>query len=194
LGNFSLAWRSFWSVLGSGKLPDEVLAELGVAKPVAVAPPAVPASPAVPAAAKEARRPEVPAVPPDESALQLMALLQREGRLLDFLYEDLAPYTDERVGAVVRGVHEGCRKALDQVMQLAPVVDGVEGTVTTLAAAGVKASDTARLKLLGNVPPDGQTQGGILQHKGWQVKEMTLPAATASIKVRVVAPAEIEVE
>jgi len=199
LGNFSLAWRSFWAVLGSGKLPDDLLAELGVARNISV--------PNVATPPKQAARAETPVAKPaaaapavdtkamtEDGAVRMLALLQREGRLLDFLYEDLTLYSDDRVGAVVRGVHESCRKALDRAVQLGPVVDGVEGTVTTLSSVGLNPKDAARVKLMGKVPADGKPTSGILQHKGWQVKSLTLPPEDAASRARVLAPAEIEVE
>src|SRR5688572_25231603 len=39
---------------------------------------------------------------PTESALQLLGLLQREGRLLDFLMEDMSGYADAEIGAAAR--------------------------------------------------------------------------------------------
>ncbi len=186
MGNFSLAWRSFWSLLGSGKLPDEVMDELGIGPKISIPVVSTPAS--APKAAA------VPVVSIEDGAVRMLALLQREGRLLDFLYEDLTPYTDDRVGAVVRGVHESCRKALDRAVQLGPVIDGVEGTVTTFATTGVNPKDSARVKLMGNVPPDGKPASGILQHKGWLIKGLTLPSEDAASKARVLSPAEIEVE
>ena len=184
MGNFSLAWRSFWSLLGSGKLPEEVIEELGLTRKMSA--PAAPTPASKPAAA--------PVINVEDGAVRLLALLQREGRLLDFFYEDITQYPDDQVGAVVRGVHESCRKALDRTVQLGPVVDGVEGTVTTLSASGVNPKDSARVKLMGNVPPDGKPASGILQHKGWQVKSLTLPPEDAATKARVLSPAEIEVE
>ena len=179
--------------MGSGTLPEDLLAELGVARQISV-PTTVKPQP-VPEPKKPAPAPvTVPTVSPEDGAVRLLALLQREGRLLDFLYEDLTPYSDDKVGAVVRGIHDSCRKALDRAVQLGPVIDGVEGTVTKLASAGVKATDGARVKLMGNVPPDGKAEQGVLQHKGWLVKGFTLPAEDASTKARVIAPAEIEVE
>jgi hypothetical protein len=151
--------------------------------PVATPPPVAKQAPAAP-----------PPANPDSGAIRLLALLQREGRLLDFLYEDLSQYSDDKVGAVVRGVHEQCRRALDSAVELGPVVDGVEGTVTNLASAQVNPKDTAKVKLMGNVPADGKAEAGILQHKGWKVKKLTLPAEDASSKANIVAPAEIEVE
>jgi hypothetical protein len=182
LGNFSLAWKCFWGVLGTGRVPEELMVRLGVMRRVVAPPVTAPA-----AAASKAAGPE-------EGAVQILSLLQREARLMDFLYEDIKPYSDEQVGSAVRAVHENARKALDRVAQLAPVVDGVEGTVTRLAAAGLKPNDTARVKLLGKVPADGNVESGTLQHRGWQVKSLALPAPDAAVKARVLAPAEIEVE
>src|SRR6188472_3835490 len=47
-----------------------------------------------------------------DGALQLLALLQREGRLVDFLQQDIASYSDADIGTAARVVHEGCRRAL----------------------------------------------------------------------------------
>src|SRR5687768_6512529 len=44
-------------------------------------------------------------VKPSAEPLRLLTLLQREGRLLDFLLEDLSAATDEQVGAGVRALH-----------------------------------------------------------------------------------------
>jgi Domain of unknown function (DUF2760) len=177
--------------MGTGTLPDDLLVELGVARQISV-----PRHEPIPENKAKAApvQAAAPTVSPEDGAVRMLALLQREGRLLDFLYEDLTPYSDEKVGAVVRGVHDSCRKALDRSVQLAPVIDGVEGTVTKLSTVGVKSTDAARVKLMGNVPPDGKAEAGILQHKGWQVKGFTLPAEDAATRARVICQAEIEVE
>ena len=101
LGNFSLAWRSFWSVMSTGTLPDDLLVELGVARQISV-PRHEPIPETKPKAAP--MQATVSTASPDDGAVRMLALLQREGRLLDFLYEDLTPYSDEKVGAVVRGL------------------------------------------------------------------------------------------
>ena len=49
---------------------------------------------------------------PHEAALQLLGLLQRDARLVDFLEEDIAPHGDADIGAAARIVHEGCRRVL----------------------------------------------------------------------------------
>src|SRR5262249_23557231 len=57
---------------------------------------------------------EVKALPPERmhaSALTLLAAFQREGRLVDFLQQEIAGFSDEEIGAAARVVHGGCRKA-----------------------------------------------------------------------------------
>jgi hypothetical protein len=185
LARFSLAVRSFFSLLSSGKLPDDIVVELGLMRRIAV--PQSATGPAAPSSTKGE-----PAKPSD-GAVQLLAMLQQESRLVDFLMEDIAPYSDEQVGQAMRGVHGQCRAALDRVVKLAPVVDGVEGTNTTLASVGLKPRDKS-LKLVGKVPADGKVEGGILRHRGWKAERVNLPATKAGEPVTVVAPAEIEVE
>jgi len=60
-------------------------------------------------------------LPTETAALQLLGLLQREARFVDFIQEDVAPYTDAEIGAAARVVHEGCRKMLREHFALAPV-------------------------------------------------------------------------
>lgn len=115
--------------------------------------------------------------------MQILSILQRDSRLVDFLMEDVSGYSDDQVGAAVRDVQEQARKAMLRYLQLTPVIDGVEGTY-------VKA-DTEGIKLIGNVPASGKVPGGTLRHKGWKAEKVELPS-TAPTKV--VAPAEIEIE
>jgi hypothetical protein len=89
----------------------------------------------------------------------------------------------------VRNLHTDARAALERYVQLAPVVDGVEGTYTK-----IEKSDPAAMKLLGNVPASGKAPGGTLRHKGWRASGVNLPTLAASQNVSIIAPAEIEVE
>jgi len=176
LGRISLAFSSFFGLLFSGTLPDSVLLALGLSKRATV----------------KAAPPPKPDV--TEGALQLLALLQRDARLLDFLMEDVSPYSDEQVGAAVRNVHESSRTTLQRYLSLQPVIDGVEGAVTQVAAAGALKNDPAAIKLLGNVPADGNVRAGLLRHKGWKVEKIDLPALGPKANLKILAPAEIEVE
>jgi hypothetical protein len=172
LGRLVLAIKSFWAILRTGALPDDVVQRLGLAR-------RGPAK-AAPAAAAQAG--------PAEGALQMLGILQRDARLIDFLMEDIAAYSDDQVGAAVRSVHQQCREALNRYVQLAPVIDGVEGTFTKLAGVEMTA-----VKLVGNVPPQ-PPPGGVLRHRGWRGVKVDLPALGAKANLSVVAPAEIEIE
>ncbi len=122
-----------------------------------------------------------------EGALRLLALLQQEGRLVDFLEEDIMPYGDAQVGAAVRDIHAGCRKALRERMQIDRIFAEEDGATVEVPAG----FDAASLRLTGNV--HGQPPfRGILQHGGWRVTQVSLPR-TAGIDPAVLAPAEVEI-
>lgn len=179
MGRISLAFSSFFGLLFGGQLPDPVIIALGLSKR---------------ATKTTAAPPPPPKVDVSDGALQLLALLQRDARLLDFLMEDVSPYSDEQVGAAVRNIHESSRTTLQRYLSLQPVIDGVEGAVTQLSAAGALKNDPGAIKLLGNVPADGNVKAGVLRHKGWKVDKIELPAYPAKANLKILAPAEIEVE
>lgn len=127
-------------------------------------------------------------IDPEAGALHVLALLQREGRLVDFLQEDIAGAGDADVGAAARVVHSGCKKALQQYFVLEPVRAEAEG-------AGVvvdKGFDPQQIRLSGNVGGEPPFKGK-LAHAGWRAKAVKLPDRPPSIDARVVAPAEVEI-
>ena len=132
MSRVSSAFSSFFSILFSGVLPEEVATEFGFVKvkPTPVAAPA-------------------PTIKLSDGALQLLQILQRDSRLIDFLMEDVSGYADDQIGAAVRNLHADCRASLTRHVELGPVFDGVEGTYQKLDAT--KAPDANRIKLLGNV-------------------------------------------
>lgn len=131
------------------------------------------------------------AAPPPErvhaSALLLLSGLQREGRLLDFLQQDVAAFSDEEVGAAARVVHVGCRKLLEQYFEFEPATKQSEGASMTVP----KDFDPGRIRLTGNVagqPP----YRGTLKHHGWVARQVRLPTLSETIDPRIIAPAEVE--
>lgn len=121
------------------------------------------------------------------SALQLLALFQRKGRLVDFLQEDLSLYDDAQIGAAVRGVHEGCKSVLSEHVRLRPVLDSEEGSPVTVP----EGFDPAEIQLTGDVrgrPPFR----GTLRHRGWRIERIDLPLKTSADSA-VLAPAEVEI-
>jgi hypothetical protein len=133
----------------------------------------------------------VPAAPkvqagPRDGAVQILAILQRDARLVDFLMEDISSASDEQVGAAVREVQEQARQSLERYLSLRPVIDAVESAFTKTEGVA-----SGALKFVGKVPASGKAPGGILRHKGWKAEKVDLPQTPLG---DVVAPAEIEVE
>jgi hypothetical protein len=175
LSRISSAFRSFFAILFGKGLPEDVAREFGFVKPSEVK-----------SAAPRAPAPEVRS---SDGALQILGILQRDSRLIDFLMEDISGYSDDQVGAAVRSLHEQSRTTLMRYIMLKPVVDGVENTPTR-----IESRDPNSIKLLGNVPADGNASQGLLRHKGWRVEKVDLPKLSPGQNVNVLAPAEIEIE
>ncbi|MEP6717244.1 MAG: DUF2760 domain-containing protein, partial [Terriglobia bacterium] len=110
MNQISQAFRAFFALLFNGMLPPDLIAELGLQARVAPAPP----------------RPEIR---PEDGALQLLGILQRDARILDFFMEDIGPYSDDQIGAAARDVHANTREVLVRHFAPAPVIDAVEGSV-----------------------------------------------------------------
>lgn len=169
-----LAFRSFFNILFHGALSTETISELGLAKPQAAAPKPAAAAPAVRSTS--------------DGALQMLAILQRDSRLVDFLMEDISGYSDDQIGAAVRELHDQCRDSMGRYVTLQPVIDGVEGTFAKAPSA-----DPNVVKFVGNVPAKPPS-GGTLRHKGWRAAKVDLPSVPAKLDVTIIAPAEIEIE
>jgi len=119
-------------------------------------------------------------------ALHLLSIFQRDGRLVDFLSEDLNGFSDSEIGAAARTVHEGCRKALDAYVALEPVFKEPEGALITVPPG----FDPSSVRLIGNVVGQPPFQGS-LRHHGWRVARVTLPQAGPANRA-IIAPAEVE--
>lgn len=173
-----LAFRCFFNLLFQGRLSDASLTALGLSRRASAAP----------AAASKPAAAAAPAVKTSDGALQILGILQRDSRLIDFLMEDITSYSDDQVGAAVRELHNQCRDSLTRYLSLQPVIDSVEGTFTKAPS-----KDPNVVKFIGNVPATPPS-GGILRHKGWRAVKVDLPALAAKQDAAVLAPAEIEVE
>jgi len=156
----------------------------GAALPTAATPalPAPEPKPALPP-------PPVPLTPQEQhaAALFFLGLLQREGRLIDFLQEDIAGASDADLGAASRVVHSGCKKVLTQYLAIAPVVTEGEGATITVP----QGFDASRFRLTGNVTGQGPWKGS-LKHHGWACTKIDLPKVPTTVDVKVIAPAEVE--
>jgi len=160
-----LAFAAFFSILGNGRLP---------------------------AALQPPPRPEVP-VPPvmadtADGGVQMLALLQREGRLIDFVCENLAGYSDAQIGAAVRDVHAGCHRVLERYVTLEAILPGREGEDVTVGHD--QRIDPAEVHLIGNVTGQPPFRGTLI-HPGWRASRVQLPPLNSTAR-SIVAPAEIE--
>jgi Domain of unknown function (DUF2760) len=172
------AFRCFVSILFHGDIPKYIAEKLVKSQgPVAQAPNAAPSV---------SDRKEVASEGSDR-AVQMLALLQRDGRLVDFLSENISAYPDEQLGAAVRTIHETCRQVLDRYVKLEPILNSEEDQPVTVPAG----FDAAAVKLIGNVGKEPPVLG-VLRHKGWRVTEMNLPTLPQGAGRMVVAPAEVE--
>jgi hypothetical protein len=171
----SLAFRAFWHLLRSGTLPDDIVAAAAVeSEQTETAAVVVPLAPVVER--------------PDDGAVLLLSVLQREGRLVDFLMEDLGTYSDAQIGTAVRDVHANCRRALAGAFALEPILEGVEEATVSVPAG----FDPTSIKLVGRVVGSGPFRG-VLRHRGWRSSRVQLPALGAPEGRQIVAPAEVEV-
>jgi len=159
LHRISLAFRAFFALLFHGELSAPLLADLRLSRRETAPAPVKPAA---------------PAAKPADGALQLLGILQRDSRLVDFVMEDISGYADDQIGAAVRDLH-------DQ-----PVIDGVEGTFTKAPT-----TDPNVVKFVGNVPAKPPS-GGLLRHKGWRAAKIELPGLPQDPTI--IAAAEIEIE
>lgn len=174
-----LSWVCAFRVLFDGRFAARVAALRDAA----------PEPEALPATSPPARDVSAPVTPPAPSAttgaLQLLSLLQREGRFVDFIQQDVAAFGDADIGAAARVVHEGCRRALRAHARVVNVRSEAEGASIVLESAGPD------VKLVGNVAGAAPFRG-VLRHRGWRVEELTLPTLLGAHDPKLVAAAELE--
>jgi hypothetical protein len=175
-----LAFIAFWRVLFGMSLPQKLL-------------PAPQPEPEKPEKAAPIKVEEAPKKKVDQGAhhkdgaLALLALFQREGRLVDFLREDLTGHDDAAIGAAARDVHRGCKKVLEQHFGFEPVMPGDEDAAVTVP----KGFDPAEIRLVGDARGEPPFRG-TLRHHGWRATQVKLPGLADGVDRTVVAPAEVE--
>lgn len=122
-----------------------------------------------------------------DAALQLLGLLQKEARFIDFVQENVGAYADADIGAAARVVHEGCAKVLRQHFELEPVRSESESSRITLP----KGFDASAVRITGNIVGEAPFTGTLV-HRGWRVKNIRLPKITEGHDVKILAAAEVE--
>ena len=187
----SIAFGSFFKSLGdaefAARVRDDQVGPAVVPTPAPAPAPTVAPTPAPTMAPTPAPTVAPLRAPTAESALQLLSLLQREARLIDFTQENLSAYSDADIGAAARVVHEGCARVLREHFTIEPVRAEAEGSRITLE----EGFDAASVRLTGNVVGQAPFKG-LLSHRGWRATRVQLPQLAEKHDARVLAPAEVE--
>ncbi len=165
-----------------------VVASLRRTTPAASPSPAAP--PKTPTRGEQIAPPAAPKASVRNDAITLLAVLQREARLVDFLQESLAGYSDAQIGAAVRDIHRDCRAVLDRLFAPRPAVKDAEGAEVEIPSG----FDPARWRLTGNVSGQPPFRGRVV-HPGWEATTCELPTwSGAATAAKIIAPAEVEVK
>lgn len=188
-GNFQ---RAKWGLTVAGRCQHDPALEAKInallGDPTAAVPVSPPAPPPV-SASKPTVPPPPPAPPkPTGEPLRLLAMLQAESRLLDFLMEDISGAPDAAVGAGVKEIHKKAAAVLKKYLTLEPVLGGTEGERVTVQ----RGFDPSAVRVVGNVTGEPPYIGE-LQHPGWRAKEVKLPTVADGQDPFVLQPAEVQI-
>lgn len=187
---FRAFWRCLWDPQFSGDVAERIKAG-PAAKIAGAAAPSLPEpAPAEKPSAKPEQKAKEKAPPPAgrSEALTLLATLQREGRLIDFLKEPLADYSAEQIRGVVLDVHRDCGAVLERLFAVRPATEQAEGETIELPAG----YDAGKFRLLGEAKPTGPQKATIV-HPGWQATRCEVPVWTgAAPSALILAPVEVE--
>jgi hypothetical protein len=124
---------------------------------------------------------------PSPEPILLLALMQREGRLVDFLLENVEAADNETLGAGVRTIHQACQKVLKEHLDMEPVLKGEEKSAVTVPVG----FDPSAIRITGNVTGSPPFQG-TLEHHGWRVTKIKIAKPPEGQDAFVLAPAEVE--
>ena len=173
--NSKTAWKAFWAILRNQEKADAWNA--------------LQQTPALPSP-QEQPAPSLPQTTSSDSdgALHLLNILQREDRLIDFLQEDLTPYSDDQVGAASHKVHDDCRSTLAKLFAIQPIRSEEESSTVEVP----KDFDSRAIRITGR-PTGTPPYQGVLIHRGWQATAVNLPQRNTSQNPNILCPAEIEV-
>jgi hypothetical protein len=173
MGRFGSAWKAFWVIL---REPEKEAAWERFH------------STTVEEETEEADEESKVATGVSPDAVYTLTLLQREGRLVDFLLEDIDQYADAQIGAAVRQIHGGCRRVLENNFGVKPIRGEAEGNCVEIPPG----FDPVAIRLTGNVsgePPFA----GTLQHRGWRVTKVDFPRRHVELDPWIIQPAEVEI-
>jgi hypothetical protein len=171
------------------EVPVEVVREVEVVKEVVREVPREVIKETIREVPKETIREVVKLVPDTHGPVQVLALLQQDGRLIDFLNEEIDSFDDDQIGAAVREIHSKCRKSLQKHINVVPVRAEKEGEVISIGAG----YDPSAIRVTGKVS-DKVPMFGTLRHRGWKASKVELPTRPSGADPAIIMPAEVEVE
>jgi hypothetical protein len=181
------ATEPFRPYLTDATLALSVLVLIGLVLPARQKP-----SPSKPHAEPDRPAPPVHAATgADAEIVSFLAMLQEKGRLVDFLMDNVNPYSDAQVASAARVVHAGCKRVLQEHFSIHPLRTEDEGSTVQVPVG--YAPDEYRLvgKITGQAP-----FSGVLVHRGWKTDMVTLPQLMPSApgQLPAIAPAEVEMK
>ena len=183
MGRILTAFRAFFGTLFNTEIASRVREALSIPDLLLEAARTQPPKPIEPTRSVERK-------PLQSEAITLLATLQREARLVDFLKEDLSNYSDEQVGAAVREIHRESKSVLDRFFAIKSIRDDDEGASIEVPAG----FDAGRYRLTGKLTGAAPFHG-TLRHHGWEATRCDLPAFMGSESAaKTIAPAEVEVQ
>lgn len=184
--SLGIALRAFFKSLFNAKAAEQIAVTLeDLSKEVPGKELPSPAAEAAPAAPKNAP------LPTQDSAITLLAALQRDARLIDLIHEDLQQYQDAQVGAAARPCLKQCRETLQRFFAIEKLANGNEGD--TISIENQASSTRYRwVDQSGNSHSQSDASQAKLVHAGWEASKSELPKWTGdSNDAMVIAPAQI---
>ena len=175
MGRFVNAAKAFWTTLKNNEAEKTLKHVTSVEKESAVN-----------GKSSEKVSPKVLREQFEFGALYTLTLLQREGRLVDFLLENIETYEDSQIGAAVRRIHQSCNKVIIENFAVKKIIDTPENEKFTVG----KNIDREKIKLVGSVP-DMFPFDGSVHHCGWESAKINLPEIRKESGARIIAPAEV---
>lgn len=126
--------------------------------------------------------------------VNLLGLLQKQGRFLDFVMNDITQYSDQQVSTASRIVHQGCSKVLKEYFDIQPVFNDPEGSSIQLSSS----TNPRYYRMLGQdneISSQSAPDSAYLLHKGWQTLSVNLPKRVKADQAakRLISPAELEI-
>ena len=117
-----------------------------------------------------------------------MSLFQKQGRLVDFLQQDIASFSTAEVGEAARVVHDGCARILGDYFTMVAIRTEEEGALVSVDAD----YNLSEITLTGNLRGSAPYRGELLHH-GWKISDQHPPEQLDPKARFIVQPAEIEV-